>query len=200
MPPMPEGAEEGILRGMYKLQAGAPKAKAKPQRPPLRQRPDPARGAAGAGDPGRAYGVAADVWSVTSYKELRRDALEAERWNLLHPDQEPRKPYVVSLLEGDDGADRRGHRLHEAGAGPDRPLAPGRPVPAGHRRLRPQRHPRGAAPLLRGGRRVRRRSPPSRSSPSGAVDRAVVQRAIEELGDRSREAGPGEQLTRRVRS
>ncbi|HKV12676.1 MAG TPA: pyruvate dehydrogenase (acetyl-transferring), homodimeric type, partial [Thermoanaerobaculia bacterium] len=48
------------------------------------------------------YGVAADLWSATSYKELRRDALEADRWNLLHPDQEPRKPYVVSLLEGDD--------------------------------------------------------------------------------------------------
>ncbi len=48
------------------------------------------------------YGVAADVWSATSYKELRRDALEADRWNLLHPDQEPRKPYVVSLFEGDD--------------------------------------------------------------------------------------------------
>ena len=49
------------------------------------------------------YGVAADVWSVTSYKELRRDALEAERWNLLHPDQEPRKPYVRPAL-------RRGRR------------------------------------------------------------------------------------------
>ena len=48
------------------------------------------------------YGVAAELWSVTSYKELRRDALEAERWNLLHPDQEPRKPYVVGLLAGDD--------------------------------------------------------------------------------------------------
>ena len=48
------------------------------------------------------YGVAADVYSATSYKELRRDALEVERWNLLHPDQEPRKPYVVSLFEGDD--------------------------------------------------------------------------------------------------
>jgi pyruvate dehydrogenase E1 component len=48
------------------------------------------------------YGVAADVWSATSYKELRRDALEADRWNLLHPDQEPRKPYVVQIFEGDD--------------------------------------------------------------------------------------------------
>ena len=46
----------------------------------------------------RRYSVAADVWSVTSYKELRRDALEAERWNMLHPDQAPRTPYVTQCL------------------------------------------------------------------------------------------------------
>ena len=44
------------------------------------------------------YGVAADVWSVTSYKELRTDALEAERWNLLHPGEKPRVPYVQQVL------------------------------------------------------------------------------------------------------
>jgi pyruvate dehydrogenase E1 component len=44
------------------------------------------------------YGVGADVWSVTSYKELRRDAMEAERWSLLHPDQAPRVPYVTRCL------------------------------------------------------------------------------------------------------
>src|SRR5262249_57963278 len=48
------------------------------------------------------YGVAAEVWSATSYKALRRDALDVERWNLLHPDQEPRQPYVSSLLGGED--------------------------------------------------------------------------------------------------
>ncbi|MEP7013396.1 MAG: pyruvate dehydrogenase (acetyl-transferring), homodimeric type, partial [Acidobacteriota bacterium] len=47
--------------------------------------------------------VAADVWSATSYKELRREALEAERWSMLHPDQPARKPYVVSLLEHEPG-------------------------------------------------------------------------------------------------
>jgi pyruvate dehydrogenase E1 component len=46
--------------------------------------------------------VAADVWSATSYKALLRDALDAERWNMLHPDQEPREPYVVSLFAGED--------------------------------------------------------------------------------------------------
>mgnify|MGYP000918074365 FL=1 len=49
------------------------------------------------------YGVAAEVWSVTSYKELRRDALETERWNLLHPAQPPRLPYVSHCLNDADG-------------------------------------------------------------------------------------------------
>ena len=44
------------------------------------------------------YGVNADLWSVTSYTELRRDALDTERWNRLHPDQPERKPYLVEAL------------------------------------------------------------------------------------------------------
>ena len=46
------------------------------------------------------YGVAADVWSATSYKELYRNATDTERWNMLHPDQEPRVPYVSECLGG----------------------------------------------------------------------------------------------------
>jgi pyruvate dehydrogenase E1 component len=42
------------------------------------------------------------VWSATSYKALRRDALDVERWNMLHPDEEPRQPYVASLFAGED--------------------------------------------------------------------------------------------------
>jgi pyruvate dehydrogenase E1 component len=49
------------------------------------------------------YGVAADVWSVTSYKELYSDAIDCERWNLLHPDQKARIPYLRSLLEKEQG-------------------------------------------------------------------------------------------------
>jgi len=49
------------------------------------------------------YKVAADVWSATSYNELRREALETERWNRLHPDRPARKPYVVEALEGAEG-------------------------------------------------------------------------------------------------
>ena len=49
------------------------------------------------------HDVAADVWSITSYKRLREDALETERWNRLHPEDEPRVPYLVEALRGVDG-------------------------------------------------------------------------------------------------
>ena len=47
--------------------------------------------------------MAADVWSATSWTELRRDALACEEWNMLHPDVEPRVPYVTQTLEGSPG-------------------------------------------------------------------------------------------------
>jgi pyruvate dehydrogenase E1 component len=49
------------------------------------------------------YGVAADVWSVTSYKALYTDAIEAERWNRLHPDETPRVPYLAKCLKDEQG-------------------------------------------------------------------------------------------------
>jgi pyruvate dehydrogenase E1 component len=49
------------------------------------------------------YKIAADVWSVTSYKELRRDALEAERWNMLHPNETAKVPYITQKLEDEEG-------------------------------------------------------------------------------------------------
>ena len=49
------------------------------------------------------YQVSADVWSVTSYNELRRDALDVERWNRLHPTEPERKPYLLQALEGVEG-------------------------------------------------------------------------------------------------
>ncbi|HSS75345.1 MAG TPA: pyruvate dehydrogenase (acetyl-transferring), homodimeric type, partial [Thermoanaerobaculia bacterium] len=101
MPPMPAGAEEGILKGAYKLKS-SPEGEDRP-RIHLLGSGSLLREAVRAQEILREkYGVAADVWSVTSYKELRRDALESDRWNLLHSDQEPRKPYVVQIFEGDD--------------------------------------------------------------------------------------------------
>jgi pyruvate dehydrogenase E1 component len=51
----------------------------------------------------RDWGVSADVWSATSWTELRREALACESWNMLHPDEPPREPYVTSLLSGKPG-------------------------------------------------------------------------------------------------
>ena len=99
-PEMPQGAEEGIIKGMYLLEEGK-KAELKVQ-------------LMGCGSILREvreaavilrdeFGVEADVWSTTSINELRRDAQEAGRWNLLHPEQEPRKSYVEECLEGREG-------------------------------------------------------------------------------------------------
>jgi len=52
---------------------------------------------------GADWGVSADVWSATSWTELRRDALACESWNMLHPSAEARVPYVTSALSGAEG-------------------------------------------------------------------------------------------------
>src|SRR5205807_2165751 len=49
------------------------------------------------------YGVQADVWSVTSYNQLRREALATERWNRLHPAESEKHPYIITALEGSEG-------------------------------------------------------------------------------------------------
>ena len=95
-PAMPAGVEEGILKGMYLLRESKSKAKARVQlmgsgtilREVL----------AGAELLEKDWGVAADVWSATSFTELRRDGLAADRWNMLHPEADPRVPYVTRSL------------------------------------------------------------------------------------------------------
>jgi pyruvate dehydrogenase E1 component len=102
MPPMPEGAREGILRGIYKLRpSGKKKPKARAQllgsgailnevlaaQQILEER----------------YDVAADVWSVTSFPQLYRDGHAAERWNRLHPGETPRVPWVAQCLGDAEG-------------------------------------------------------------------------------------------------
>jgi pyruvate dehydrogenase E1 component len=97
--PMPEGSTEGILRGLHKV----------------RPAPDPGIGprlhlfgsgsilceAVRAQELLAARGVAADVWSVTSWNELRRDAVAVERWNMLHPLETPRVPYFRQVLDAE---------------------------------------------------------------------------------------------------
>ncbi len=101
-PAMPSGSEDGILRGMYLLREG-PKHSKKP-RVQLLGSGAILREVLAAADLLEAdFGVVADVWSVTSFTELRRDGIEAERWNMLHPTAEPRRPYVLDRLEGRRG-------------------------------------------------------------------------------------------------
>jgi pyruvate dehydrogenase E1 component len=97
MPPMPAGVEDGILRGLYKFRAGEnKKSKLRAQ---LFGSGSILREALKAQDIlDEKYGVAADVWSVTSYKSLYTDAIETERWNRLHPGEKPRTPYVTETL------------------------------------------------------------------------------------------------------
>lgn len=101
MPPMPAGAEEGIVKGLYKFKAGPAGKKHKAQ---ILGSGSIIRSALKAQEIlAERYDVSADVWSATSYKNLRNDALLAERWNLLHPTESPRKPYVQEVLEKEKG-------------------------------------------------------------------------------------------------
>jgi pyruvate dehydrogenase E1 component len=102
MPPMPGDVKEGILKGMYKFKAATnKKAKLRAQlfgsgailNEVLRAQEILEKN----------YGVAADVWSVTSYKSLYTDGIEAERWNRLHPSEKPRVPYLTECLQGEPG-------------------------------------------------------------------------------------------------
>ena len=101
MPPMPPGSEEGILRGIYRLRAAASGSSRRIQL--LGSGAILNEVVRAAEMLGERYGVAADVWSVTSYGELRRDALECERWNLLHPNERPRVPYLGEALASTSG-------------------------------------------------------------------------------------------------
>ncbi len=99
-PAMPRGTEEGIRRGMYLLRKGGRKK----TRVQLLGCGSILREVLAAADMLEAdYGVSADVWSVTSFNELRRDALQADRWTRLHPGEEPRRSWVQQQLEGASG-------------------------------------------------------------------------------------------------
>jgi pyruvate dehydrogenase E1 component len=101
-PAMPEGAEEGILRGMYLLR------KVQAEKAGLNVRLLGSGSIlreveAGADMLAKDFGVSSEIWSVTSFTQLRRDGLEAERWNMLHPEATPKKPYIEQCLEKGSG-------------------------------------------------------------------------------------------------
>jgi pyruvate dehydrogenase E1 component len=94
-PAMPSGVEDGILKGMYLMDVGGQGT----IRPQLMGSGTILREVIGASELLRQdFGVMSDVWSVTSFNELRRDALATERWNQLHPEDEPRKSYLERCL------------------------------------------------------------------------------------------------------
>jgi len=101
MPAMPDGVEEGILKGLYKYKKGPEGKKHKIQ-------------LFGSGAIifsalkaqeilGEKYDVSADVWSVTSYNRLRSEAVACRRWNMLHPTETPRKSFLEEVLENEKG-------------------------------------------------------------------------------------------------
>jgi pyruvate dehydrogenase E1 component len=101
MPPMPEGVKDGILKGLYRFKPAEKKLERHVQlfgsssimQQVLRAQTLLAE----------RFGVSSDVWGVTSYAELRRDALSCERYNRLHPEAEPRVPYLAQALSGVEG-------------------------------------------------------------------------------------------------
>lgn len=100
MSPMPDGARKGILRGMYHLAGrdvdGEAAVSSRPQllaSGPLVTETQRAQGLLA-----ERFGIPSDMWSVTSYSQLRREAEAAQRWNLLHPDEEPRKSYLEEAV------------------------------------------------------------------------------------------------------
>lgn len=102
MPAMPEGAEEGILKGLYKFKPGPSGKKHKAHifgSGPIINQALRAQQILG-----EQYNVSADVWSATSYKLLRGDAMRVQRWNMLHPTAQPKKSYVEQVLENETGA------------------------------------------------------------------------------------------------
>src|SRR5271165_5213568 len=99
-PQMPEGVADGILRGIYRYKvadSGNAQVQLFGSGPILNEALRAQKILA------ENYQVPSDVWSVTSYNELRRDALDVERWNRLHPAEPERKPYLLQALQGVDG-------------------------------------------------------------------------------------------------
>ena len=146
-PPLPqvEGIHEGILRGFY---------------PYKRSETGPAQVTLfGSGSIlnealkaqkllAEKYGIGADVWSVTSYNELRRDALAVDRWNRLHPAEPERKPYLLQTLGKIEMPIIAATDYMKVGSRSDRAMAARASHRARNRRLRPQRQSRTPAAFL----------------------------------------------------
>jgi len=122
---MPEGAEDGIRKGMHKLKSVETKKKA--ARVQLLGSGSILREVeAGAALLAEDFGIASDVWSVTSFMELRRDGLDTDRWNMLHPTAAPKRAYVETCLEKAGGPVIAATDYMKLLADQIRPFVPGR--------------------------------------------------------------------------
>jgi pyruvate dehydrogenase E1 component len=102
MPSMPKGIEEGILKGMYKL-ASVDAGTSRPKVQLLGSGAILRSVLAAQQLLAERYDVSSDVWSVTSYSQLRREARECQRWNMWHPTEPPRRSYLEQILAGESG-------------------------------------------------------------------------------------------------
>jgi pyruvate dehydrogenase E1 component len=101
-PPMPQGSRDGILKGLYRFKTSE-KKNAKARAHLLGSGAILPEVIKAAKTLEEQYGVAADIWSVTSYPELYREGHATERWNRLHPGEKLRVPYVTQCFEGTAG-------------------------------------------------------------------------------------------------
>jgi pyruvate dehydrogenase E1 component len=102
-PAMPKGCEENIIKGMYQLPSPKLKTKKGPKVQLLGSGTILLEVIAAQKLLDEDFGVIADVWSCTSFNELRRDGISTERWNMLHPEETPRKSHVEKCLAGTEG-------------------------------------------------------------------------------------------------
>jgi pyruvate dehydrogenase E1 component len=125
-PAMPEGAEEGIRKGLYLFRKGPARRGKRPRVQLLGSGTILREVIAGADLLAEDWGVTADIWSAPSFTELRRDGLRTERWNRLHPTQAPRRSYVETCLEGQPGPVIAATDYIKTYADQIRPFVPGR--------------------------------------------------------------------------
>ena len=186
-PAKPEGVDEGIVRGLYRF-AAAPEIADVKGRVRLVGSGSIMQQVLAARDLlAERFGIAAEVYSATSFQQLRHEALQAERWNRLNPDKAPRVPYVAQVLGPDGGpivvATDWIKTLPDLVA----PWVAAAVHRAGHGRLRAERHARGAAGALRD--RRRRTSPAA--ALSGLVRRGELRPGGGGRGDPRAGPGPG---------
>ncbi len=131
-PAMPEGAEAGILKGMYLLREAAVAKKDKSPKVQLLGSGTILREVIAAADLlEKDFGVKADIWSATSFNELRRDGIDTERWNMLHPTETPRLSHVEQCLKERGGPVIAATDYMRNFADQIRPYVPGRYVVLG---------------------------------------------------------------------